>query len=144
MSPAKHPYNITLPPPCFTCGEHPFTVHLLCVSKRHSGWNKKSQIWTPQPKGQISTALMSIAHVSWPKQVSSYYWCPLVVVSLQEFHHKGLIHAVSSEQLMLRCVSCLNSVKHLFGLQFLRLVTLMNSSSAAEVTLGLPFLWQSS
>ena len=65
--------------------------------------------------------------------------CPLVVVSLQQFDHEGLIHTVSSEQLMLRCVCYLNSVKHLFGL-----VTLMNLSSAAEVTLGLPFLWWSS
>ena len=87
---------------------------------------------------------MSIACVSWPKQVSSSYWCPLVVVSLQQIDHGGLIHAVSSEQLMFRCVCYLNSVKHLFGLQSEVQLTLMNVSSAAEVTLGLPFLWRSS
>uniref|UniRef100_A0A4W5P011 Lysozyme g n=1 Tax=Hucho hucho TaxID=62062 RepID=A0A4W5P011_9TELE len=78
---------------------------------------------------------MSIAHVSWPKQVSSSYWCPLVVVSLRQFDHEGLIHAVSSEQFMLRCVCYLNSVKNVFGLQSEVQLTLMKLSSAAELTL---------
>ena len=105
------------------------SVHQLCVSQRHGGWNQKSQIWTHQNKGQISTGLISIARVSWPKQVSSYNWCPLVVDSLQQFDPEGLIHAVSSEQLMLRCICYCY-----LNLQFMRLVTLTNFSSATEVT----------
>ena len=38
----------------------------------------------------------------------------------------------------------LNSVKHLFGPQFLRLVTIMTLTSAVEVTLDIHFLWRSS
>ena len=117
------------------------SVHLLCVSQRHSGWNQKSQICTHQTKGQISPGLMSIACVSWPKQVSSLLLVSFSSVFFAENYHKGLIHAVSSQQLMVRCVCYLNSVKHLFEQQFLRMVTRMNLSSAAEVTLGLPFLW---
>uniref|UniRef100_A0A8C8IKG0 Metastasis associated 1 family, member 2 n=1 Tax=Oncorhynchus tshawytscha TaxID=74940 RepID=A0A8C8IKG0_ONCTS len=108
------------------------SVRRLYVSQRH-GWNYKSPIWTHQTKGQISTGLMSIAHVSWPKPLSSYYWCPLAVVSLQEFDHEGLIHTVSSEQLMLRCL-----LLELCSILF-ELVTRMNLSSRAEVTLESSF-----
>jgi hypothetical protein len=50
-----------------TCGDHPFTY-----SASHNdrvGSNQNANFWTHQIKGHISTGLMSIACVSWPKQV---------------------------------------------------------------------------
>ena len=78
---------------------------------------------------------MSIARVSWHKQVSYYYWCPLAVVSMQQFDHEGLIHTVSSKQLMLRCV-CYLLCEAFIWLQSEVQLTLMNLSSAAETSLG--------
>jgi hypothetical protein len=68
----------------------------------------------------------------------------LVVVPLQQFNHECLHHVVSYEQLMLRCVCYLNSVKHLFGLKSEVQLTLIKLSCAVEETLVLPFLWRSS
>ena len=76
---------------------------------------------------RFNTGLMSIAHVSWPKKLGPLgFFC-----SNSTTKAWFMQYAVSSEQLILRCVCYLNSVKHLFRLQFLRLVTLMNLSGSS-------------
>jgi hypothetical protein len=68
----------------------------------------------------------------------------LVVVSLQQFDHEGLIHAVSSEQLMLRCLLREICEAFIWAEMSEVLLTLMNLSSAAKVTQRLPFMcWAS-
>ena len=93
-----------------------------------------------QTEGQISTGLMSIARVSWPKQVSSCSWCPLVVVSLQQFNHEGPRFMQSPLNSWFWDVSVTWTLwGEIWGAVhcwFQRLVTLMNLSSATKVTLG--------
>ena len=114
-----------------TRGDHPFT---------YSAYHKDTAVGTKnlkfvliRPKDRF---LMYIAHVSWPRQVSSSYWCPFSSGFSAAIWPWRPNSFVSSEQCMLRCVCHLNSAKHLLWLQFLRLGTLMNLSSAAERTLS--------
>ena len=125
----------------YICGEHPFTH---TTSHKHTAVGIKNLQFGLLTKGQISTGLMSIARVSWPKQISSY-WCPLVVVALLQFDHEGhsrsLLWTVDVEMCLLLelCEAIIWAALSEAGT-----VTQINLSSAAEVTLGLTFLWRSS
>ena len=140
VSPAKHLHTIT-PPPCFTVE----TTHAEIIRSPTLVLTKtclvEPKISKLDSSDQRTDFHLSNVHCSCFLAQASLVFFFLVSFSSGFF---AAIHGVSSEQLMLRCVCYLNSVMHLFGLQFLRLVTLMNLSSAAEVTLGLPFLWRSS
>ena len=103
-----------------------------CVSQRHGGWKEKSQIWTPDQKTHFHQSNVQCSCFS--AQGSLF-----LLVSLSS----GFFAAIRPWRPDSHCllwtvdfeISCyFNSVKHLFGLQFLRLVTLANLCSAAEVT----------
>ena len=53
----------------YTSGDHPFTHS---ASHKDTAGGTKNLHFEFQTKGHISTSLMSIVCVSWPKEVSSY------------------------------------------------------------------------
>jgi hypothetical protein len=59
----------------YTCGDHPLTHTASHTDKAVGTKNLKLGL---QTKGQISTCQRFIARISWLKQVSYYYWHPLV------------------------------------------------------------------
>ena len=146
MSPAKHPHTITPPPPCFTVG----TTHAeiirsptLHLTKTRRLETKNSNLDSSDRRSDFRRSKVYCS--CFLAQTSLFFLLVsfLVVVSLQHSCHEGLISC--SVQLILRCVCYLNCyLKYLFGLQSEVQLILMNLSSVAEVTLGLPFLWWSS
>lgn len=145
VSPANHPHIITSPLPGSPVGTtHADTsIHLLCVSQRHRDRNQKCHISMHQSKVQISTAGTAIlffllvsfrsdfspAIQPWTSDSHSllWSWCLDLTITWA----LGSFHVGSN----LRCSWYVPEPSE----GSLRLVF-----SAAKVTLGLPFLWQSS
>ena len=127
VSPAKHPHTITPLPPCFTVG----TTHAEIIRSPTLRLTKTRRL-EPKISNLDSSDQRTDLHQSnvncscFLTQENLFFLLVLVVVSLQQFDPEGMIHAVYSEQLMLSVTWTLWSI-------YLRLVTLMNVSSTAEV-----------
>ena len=125
MLPAKHPHTITsmLHNGNHTCGDY------LAVGTKFSNLESSDQRTDFHRSNIHCSCFLAQASLS----------CPSVVVSLhQSWRPDSLLLLEICEAIIW------DAIWGAVNCRFLRLVTLMNLSSAAEVILGLPFLWRSS